>query len=125
MSSPRAVSWSHLALIAAGGAIGTALRAGILVGEDPSWAWLSIPIINVVGAFGLGLVTGLGVRRGETARVRAMRQFFGAGVMGGFTTYSTFAVQSVEPLALLLGLATVVAGTLAAWLGLLLGRPRP
>ncbi|GAA1920123.1 fluoride efflux transporter CrcB [Microbacterium aoyamense] len=123
MSRP-AFSWSHLGLIAAGGAVGTALRAGIIVLEDPSWAWLSIPLINIVGAFGLGIVTGLAARSTDSSRSRALRQFFGAGIMGGFTTYSTFAVQSVEPFALLIALATVVAGTLAAWAGLLIGRPR-
>ncbi len=104
--------------------MGTALRAGIIVLEDPSWAWLSIPLINIVGAFGLGIVTGLAARSTDSSRSRALRQFFGAGIMGGFTTYSTFAVQSVEPFALLIALATVVAGTLAAWAGLLIGRPR-
>lgn len=120
--SRTAFSWPHLGLIAAGGAVGTALRAGIIALEDPSWAWLSIPLINIVGAFGLGIVTGLAVRMGDVPRSRALRQFFGAGVMGGFTTYSTFAVQSVDAFSLLLALATVVTGTLAAWGGLVLGR---
>ncbi|MET0811530.1 MAG: CrcB family protein [Microbacterium sp.] len=123
MSRP-AFSWSHLALIAAGGAVGTALRAGIVVLEDPTWAWLSIPLINITGAFALGLVVGLSTRSGDTERSRSLRQFFGAGVCGGFTTYSTFAVQSVDPFSLLIALATVVTGTVAAWAGLLLGRPR-
>ncbi|MET0736318.1 MAG: CrcB family protein [Microbacterium sp.] len=128
MASAPAVSWSQLGLVVAGGAIGTALRAGILLIEDPAWAWLTVPVINVVGAFGLGVVVGLAARRGDSPRTRAFRQFFGAGLFGGFTTYSAFAVQSADIAAAGVAFATVVVGTAAAWAGLLLTRgrmPRP
>lgn len=75
--------------------------------------------VNVVGSFALGAVAGwLGTRRPLT------RAFFGTGVLGGFTTYSAFAVQSATLLSsapffgFLFALAAVLLGVLAAALGL-------
>lgn len=122
MPSGPAFSWSHLGLITVGGAIGVAARAALLLIDAPVWQTLVVPVINVAGAFLLGLVTGIVVRRGDSPASRAARQFFGTGVLGGFTTYSTFVVQAVHGAALWLTLATAVVGVLAAWLGLLLSR---
>ncbi|MDF2555056.1 MAG: integral rane protein [Microbacterium sp.] len=84
-----------------------------------------MPVINVVGALLLGLVVGVVARRGETARARAARQLFGTGLLGGFTTYSTFALQAAEGASVWLTLATAVLGVLAALLGLRLSRTTP
>ena len=54
--------------------------------------------------------------------------FFGTGVLGGFTTYSAFAVQAVTTgtaapvIGLLLILVSLFVGVLAAALGLVVGR---
>jgi CrcB protein len=83
-----------------------------------------VPVINVTGAFALGLLTAVLTRRAETARSRDLRQLLGTGVLGGYTTYSTFAVQAVDGSAVVLTLATAAVGLAAAWAGLALGRSR-
>ncbi len=118
MASGPSFSWSHLGLVIGGGVLGTAARAGLLLIDAPGWQQVSVPVINVVGGFLLGLLTGLVARHGDGRRTRAARQFFGTGVLGGFTTYSTFAVQAVHGAELWLTLATVVVGVAAAWIGL-------
>jgi CrcB protein len=117
-------SWRHLGLIAVGGAVGTAGRAGLLLVDAPGWHSFGVPVINVTGAFALGLLTAVLTRRAETARSRDLRQLLGTGVLGGYTTYSTFAVQAVDGSAVVLTLATAAVGLAAAWAGLALGRSR-
>lgn len=119
-------SWVHAALAVAGGMLGTAARAGLALALDESAA--VVPVVNALGAFALGIMTGLLARRAESARTRGARVFFGTGVLGGFTTYSGLAVQSAaDPWALAGGLASAVVGTAAAWGGLALAgvRTRP
>lgn len=115
-------SWAHLALVVTGGILGTAARAGLTLmlggGLGP---WL-VPLVNVAGALALGLLIGLLGRRVSTPRTRAVQQFAGTGVLGGFTTYSALAVESADPLLLAVGLLAAVAGTAAAWAGLVLAR---
>lgn len=83
---------------------------------------LGIVVINIVGSFVLGVVTGLSsgsVLSPEMARV------LGLGLCGGFTTFSTASLESVK-LWLEEGIvraaaytAVTVAGAIAAvWLGL-------
>jgi CrcB protein len=85
--------------------------------------------VNVVGAFVLGwLLTFLGRREPETPTRRNLRLGIGTGVLGGFTTYSSFALEAERllaagnlPVAGAYVAATLIVGTLAAWLGVLLG----
>ncbi|WP_460775524.1 fluoride efflux transporter FluC [Microbacterium sp. GXF7504] len=123
MAGPPAFSWTHLGLVAAGGAIGTALRAAVTLIETPAIPGLVVAIVNLIGAFGLGVVTGAVVRRGDGPRTRAMRQFLGTGLLGGFTTYSAFALDAVTGTPVWLTLGTAVLGVGAAWFGLVLVRP--
>ena len=110
-----------------GGAIGVALRAALLLPLESADSDLVLPAvtlaINVAGSFLLGILVGWA---GE--RHPLFRAFVGTGVLGGFTTYSAFAVQLVE----LGGTAPVVslgarrghpcsAASIAAALGLRLG----
>jgi fluoride exporter len=118
-------SWAHLALVVVGGAVGTALRAGIVVAVgDSSGPWL-VPVINIAGAFALALVTGMLTRRAPTPRTRTAQLFVGTGVLGGFTTYSALAVEAADPILLGWALGGAVIGTAAAWAGLALTRRRP
>ena len=122
-----------LGAVVAGGVIGVALRELLLLpfGAAPGAAGasgadaLALPtatmVVNVVGSLALGVVVGwLGERR-PTAR-----GFLGTGVLGGFTTYSAFAVQAVAMPSLALGVglaaASVALGVAGAALGLLVGR---
>lgn len=125
MATRPRLSGAHLWLVFAGGTIGTAARLVILLIEDPSIQWLSIPLINIIGSFLLGLVTGRAEAQADPARATRMRTFWGVGVMGGFTTYSTFAVLAVDPASLPLAIVTVLAGLVAALAGLWIARPRP
>ena len=105
-----------LLLTALGAAFGAALRylAGHVLDGRLHWGTL---LVNVAGSFVLGWVVGHGVDGNALA-------LLGTGFCGGLTTYSAFAVQTVDhplhraaPYLLL-----TMAGCLgAAWLGLRLG----
>ncbi|WP_210072754.1 MULTISPECIES: CrcB family protein [Microbacterium] len=114
--------WRDVGLVAVGGAIGTAARAGLTLafGEDLGPAL--VPVINVVGAFAIGVLYGWRARMPESSRAQRVQLFIGTGILGGFTTYSSLAVESADLALLWWGVATVIAGTVAAWGGVLLGR---
>ncbi|OIH93352.1 CrcB family protein [Curtobacterium sp. MCBA15_001] len=118
--------WHLIGLVALGGAVGTAVRA-VLADLAPPVDGLSwtILVINVVGAFCLGLLLESLVRLGpDDGRRRTARLFVGTGVLGGFTTYSTLADDTARLLtdgrwaagggyallSVVLGVAAVVAG---------------
>ncbi len=115
-------SWAHLGLVALGGALGAIAREGLVLAAS-GWSDLTIPVINVVGSFALGLLVGALARVGDGPRAQAIRLFLGTGVLGGFTTYSAFALQALTG-APWITVATVVAGAVAALAGLLAVRPR-
>lgn len=113
-------SWAHLGLVVLGGALGTAARAGLLLVIP---APVAVPVINVAGAFLLGVLFGL-LSRAAVRRRRAWQHFAGTGVLGGFTTYSALAVGALDPSGMAWALVTVLAGTAAAWAGLVVARAR-
>lgn len=82
--------------IALGGAIGTTLRAALgQVLSTPAPQFPSTTLgINIVGSFALGvLVVVLLSCFGPTPR---LRPFLTTGILGGFTTFSTFVVEAVQ-----------------------------
>ncbi|WP_417564018.1 fluoride efflux transporter FluC [Microbacterium sp.] len=86
--------WSAIGLVVAGGALGTLARYTLSL-VLPEWGGMPWPIflVNIAGAFLLGWLLEALVRAGpDTGRRRAVRLFAGTGALGGFTTYSTFAV---------------------------------
>ncbi|WP_136029810.1 CrcB family protein [Microbacterium sp. PF5] len=91
MTSTRSAAAVPYMLVFAGGAAGTSIR--ILLGtwwaSSSSFPWPTF-IINVSGAILLGALYGAS-RGAATGR---MRLLLGTGVLGGYTTYSTFAVGS-------------------------------
>lgn len=117
-------SWAHLGLVVLGGALGTAARAGLALTLGDWLGPAFVPVVNVVGAFALGVVVGVISRAASSPARRAAQQFFGTGLLGGFTTYSALAVESADPAQLAWGIGTVVVGTIAAWAGLALSRRR-
>ena len=92
----------------------------------PPFPWGTLAV-NAAGCFALGLVATLADERGLLAP--ATRLFLVAGVLGGFTTFSTFGLETFrllqeEQTAAALGnvLGSVVAGLAALAAGVLLGR---
>ena len=119
---PQPVDQRTLAYVMVGGAIGVLGRAAIVdpVGDEiVPWVTLAI---NAAGSLLLGIVVGWLDDRHPRARA-----FLGTGVLGGFTTYSAFAVQtalwiSTPWLAIGLAGASLAAGIAGAIAGLFVGR---
>jgi fluoride exporter len=110
-----------LGACAVGGALGSLARWGVAEawpGEPTTWPWATF-VVNVAGCLLIGLL--LGSSLGQDPLRRA---FLGAGVLGGFTTFSTYVLQ-VKVItddghggtAALYAAASVVACLLAARLG--------
>lgn len=116
-------------LVAVGGAVGSVARYGVgkLMGPtaDSTVPWHTFAV-NLTGAFVLGLLIVLAARQGWPGWWRPL---VGVGLLGGYTTFSTFSVEVVE-LALrgawatagLYGLGSLVAGVAGAAAGIFLGR---
>jgi CrcB protein len=118
--------------ICAGGAAGTAARyllsTWLLRLAGPAFPWGTLAV-NVLGSFLLGAVMAIGLTSdllSPTARLT-----LATGVLGGFTTYSSFNYETLRYLEeanwlLALGnvtvtvLACLVAGVLGGWAGRLL-----
>lgn len=114
--------WRDVGLVAVGGAIGTAVRAGLTLGLGDALGPALVPLINVAGAFAIGILFGRRSRMPASARAQRVQLFLGTGVLGGFTTYSALAVETADPGLLWWGIGSVLLGTAAAWGGLLIGR---
>lgn len=118
-------------LVAIGGAIGSVLRygAGVAVGGVWRAAFpLGTLLINIVGSLAMGLFVGLLARLLPGWQNEA-RLFFAVGVLGGFTTFSSFSLDAivlVERGALLAAalyvVVSVFGGLLALWVALQLMR---
>ena len=113
-------------LVGIGGGIGSVLRywlSGALERAVPATSFpLGTFVVNVAGCLVIGVLAGLADARGViTPDARA---FLFAGLLGGFTTFSAFALETVNHLkagstavALTYVAASVVVGIGAAWLG--------
>lgn len=118
-----------LSAVFVGGACGTAIRSLLedaFAGPPRSWPWTTFSI-NVMGALVLGMLLEVLVRLGEDTGIRRLvRLGVGTGVLGGFTTYSSFMAETTKlswPLATGYVVATLVLGALAAWAGIRVARP--
>lgn len=111
-SRPPALDPAVLAAISVGGGLGASARfaAGhwwpVHPGEFP-WSTLAV---NVSGCFAIGVLM---VTVTELwAAPKLVRPFLGVGVLGGFTTFSTFALELRRLI------DTGAVGTAVAYLGL-------
>lgn len=120
---------NSLLLVMAGGAIGTAARyltgRAMTAALGPDWPWGTLTV-NLVGGLLMGLLAGTLARLGSS---ESWRLLLGVGLLGGFTTFSAFALDAatmIERGALLgaFGYALVsVTGAIAAvFAGLALAR---
>ena len=84
-------------MVILGGMLGTAARAqleGAFAPPAGGWPWVTFAI-NLVGSFVLGALLEALSRTGrDVGWRRAARVGLGTGVIGGFTTYSTFIVET-------------------------------
>jgi CrcB protein len=114
-----------LAAIGVGGALGSAARyeLGVLWSQPADQLPWTTLLINLVGALLLGMLV---VAITELWRPhRLVRPLLGTGVLGGFTTFSTFALQLrllPEPLAFGYLVLSILGGLLAAAAGMALVR---
>lgn len=86
----------NILLVMAGGAIGSALRylfgqlSFRLIGQGWPWGTLGV---NIIGGFVMGLFAGWLAARAQGGE--HIRLFFAVGVLGGFTTFSSFSLEAM------------------------------
>jgi fluoride exporter len=117
--------------IAVGGALGSVGRfwfsgvVGRRFGETFPWGTL---LVNVSGCFAIGLLAALAEPGGRRFIGPTGRQFFMYGLCGGYTTFSSFSLQTLELMrdgdwlkAGANAAGSVFLCLLAVWLGYALG----
>lgn len=89
---------NSVVLVFLGAGIGGAMRHGVniaaarVLGTGFPWATLAV---NVVGGFAMGVLAGwLALKAGETW-TQSVRLFVATGILGGFTTFSAFSLDTV------------------------------
>jgi len=101
-------------VVALGGAIGASVR--FLLSQEFPGIW-TVAVINVIGSLLLGVLAAM------VGPDRLWRLFLGVGVLGGFTTFSTMAVDVVRNpgSAVLYVFATLLPALIAARVGMGVG----
>jgi CrcB protein len=122
--APPRIHREVVAVVAVGGALGAVARWGVaqaLPHDGGSFPWDTL-LTNLSGCFLIGVLMVLAIE--VLPGRRLVRPFFGTGILGGFTTFSTYAVDIRTLVAagrpgvaaaylagtLVLGLVAVVAG---------------
>jgi CrcB protein len=83
-------------LVMAGGAVGSAGR--YLVGKltlgwfGPNYPWVGTLAVNLIGGFLMGVLVGTLARIGGSEHTRLL---LAVGMLGGFTTFSSFSLDTV------------------------------
>lgn len=84
-----------LIMVALGGAIGASLRflwgVGVMRATGPTELPIAIMAVNVFGSFLMGAFVILAAQRGLTH----LSPFVMTGLLGGFTTFSAFSLETV------------------------------
>lgn len=114
-----------LAAVAAGGAFGSVARY-ISVSLIGRWAGTGFPwgtlFVNIAGSFVMGVLVELTARK--LTIQEPLRVFLFVGMLGGFTTFSTFSLDLISliqrnlGLAFLYGAASVILGLAGLFAGL-------
>lgn len=118
-------------LVGAGGCVGSVLRY-VLSGWvhrvlDNPWFPYGTLVVNITGSVAIGFLAGLAENRSLFSS--DTRLFVFIGVLGGFTTFSSFTVETLSlarntqfVAALTNVAAQIILGLLAVWFGSLLAR---
>lgn len=120
----------NVALVAIGGAFGAAMRylmSGAMLRQfGDAWPYGTFAI-NVLGSLLIGLLGGWLAFRGEAGL--QMRLLLVTGVLGGFTTFSAYSIETAALIekkdylsAAGYSLGSVAAGLVAVFIGLWLAR---
>ena len=121
--------WVVLSVIAAGGACGALARYGVGIAIPPTatgFPWATF-LVNCVGCLLIGVLMVLVADVWGGSRL--IRPFLGVGVLGGFTTFSTYVVDvqrlvnaHAPDVALVYLFGTVIAAVVAVYAGVSLTR---
>ena len=113
--------------VSVGGAIGSAARfwiSGLIAERYGETFPLGTLAVNVTGSFIIGLFAALTDPEGRWLVSPSFRQFFMIGVCGGYTTFSSFSLQTLALAhdgewfrAMANAIASVVFCLFAVWLG--------
>lgn len=122
---------NKLLLVAAGGAVGSVARYLVGVGAmrlmGPGWPYGTFTV-NIAGGFLMGCLASWLAHRGA-ANQEQWRVMLGVGVLGGFTTFSSFSLETALMIqkraygqALSYSAASVLLAIAALFAGLLIAR---
>jgi CrcB protein len=120
----KAREWDILAAVGIGGVIGAQARYGLgrALPHGPSALPWSTVLINASGCLAIGIL--MAILLAQASPPRLARPFLGVGILGGYTTYSSFATDTIAlldrhrpALAAAYLAITVVSCALAVWLG--------
>ena len=127
---PALTTWLAVAI---GGALGSLARfwmtgaATRLTG--PSFPWGTL-LINILGSWLIGVIAAVTLTPARVGLHPDVRVFLMVGICGGFTTFSSFSLQTLEllqsgePIPALLYIAgSVILCVAFVWFGWWLGRP--
>jgi CrcB protein len=89
------MQWGVVLMVALGGALGSLVRYFVAGTVQPAW-WPGFPfgifVVNITGGLAMGLITGLAALKLNLTP--EMRAFLTTGILGGYTTFSTFSLDS-------------------------------
>ena len=89
------MSWQTILAIGSGGFLGSVLRAylnGVINRQLPHMLPFGTLGVNVIGSFIIGILFALFMH--TSAFSPTMKSFLTTGILGGLTTYSTFAIET-------------------------------
>ena len=119
----------NVLLVALGGGLGAASRFGVSLAvpaRADAWPWATFGI-NLVGSLLIGVLAGGLSARGDAGE--PWRLFLGVGVLGGFTTFSAYSLETMRMIerndwvgASTYSIGSVIAGLVAVAIGLAMAK---